>query len=572
MSVESTSPSRPTAKQWVFGFEEGSAEMRDLLGGKGANLAEMTHVLGSARVPGGFTITTEACVEYMKTGGRFPEGLEEEITQAVTRLEEDAGQQFGGGRDPLLLSVRSGAPVSMPGMLDSVLNLGLNAESVETLSEASHNPRFAWDSYRRLLQMYSDVVRGVPAERFEDELAKAREATGSTVDADLDQEALRELTERFLALFTEHTGEPFPADPREQLRGAVDAVFDSWNNDRAIAYRRLEGIPDELGTAVTVQRMVFGNRGSDSGSGVAFTRDPTTGASEPEGDFLLNAQGEDVVAGVRNTEDLADLARQMPEAHAELIDALKRLERHYRDIQDVEYTIEQGRLYILQTRNAKRPAQAAVRFASDAVGEGLLGPEEALATIDPGSLDALLHPTFDPEQTYTELTRAVPASPGGAKGAIVSRPRKPNSARRRARTSSWCANSPLPTTSRLPRGQGSADLAGRQVVARGNRGARHGRPCVCGASELEVDVEAGGVRVGGTELHAGDTIAIDGSTGVVTADDVRLIEPEVGEDFAAVLSWADEIRRLGVRANADRAEDAARARELGAEGIGLLPD
>ena len=396
MSVESTSPSRPTAKQWVFGFEEGSAEMRDLLGGKGANLAEMTHVLGSARVPGGFTITTEACVHYMKTDGRFPEGLEEEITEAVTHLEGDAGQQFGGGRDPLLLSVRSGAPVSMPGMLDTVLNLGLNAESVQTLSEASDNPRFAWDSYRRLVQMYSDVVRGVPSESFEDELAKAREATGSTVDADLDQDTLRQLTERFLALFTEHTGEQFPADPREQLRGAVEAVFRSWNNDRAIAYRRFEGIPDELGTAVTVQRMVFGNRGSDSGSGVAFTRDPTTGASEPEGDFLLNAQGEDVVAGVRNTENLADLARRMPEAHAELIDALKRLERHYRDMQDVEYTIEQGRLYILQTRDAKRPAQAAVRFASDAVGEGLLGREEALATIDPGSLDALLHPTFDP--------------------------------------------------------------------------------------------------------------------------------------------------------------------------------
>ena len=570
MSVESTSPSRPTAKQWVFGFEEGSAEMRDLLGGKGANLAEMTHVLGSARVPGGFTITTEACVHYMKTDGRFPEGLEEEITEAVTHLEGDAGQQFGGGRDPLLLSVRSGAPVSMPGMLDTVLNLGLNAESVQTLSEASDNPRFAWDSYRRLVQMYSDVVRGVPSESFEDELAKAREATGSTVDADLDQDTLRQLTERFLALFTEHTGEQFPADPREQLRGAVEAVFRSWNNDRAIAYRRFEGIPDELGTAVTVQRMVFGNRGSDSGSGVAFTRDPTTGASEPEGDFLLNAQGEDVVAGVRNTENLADLARRMPEAHAELIDALKRLERHYRDMQDVEYTIEQGRLYILQTRDAKRPAQAAVRFASDAVGEGLLGREEALATIDPGSLDALLHPTFDPEQTYAELTRAVPASPGGAKGAIVFTAEE---AEQRAEAGEDVI---------LVREFTSADDVGGFHAAKGvltSRGGKSshaaivargmGRPCVCGASELEIDVEAGVVRVGDTELHAGDTIAIDGSTGAVTADDVRLIEPKVGEDFAAVLSWADEIRRLGVRANADTAEDAARARELGAEGIGL---
>jgi pyruvate,orthophosphate dikinase len=570
MSVESTSPSRPTAKQWVFSFEEGSAEMRGLLGGKGANLAEMTHVLGSARVPGGFTITTEACVEYMKTDERFPEGLEEEIAQAVTRLEQDAGQQFGGGSNPLLLSVRSGASVSMPGMLDTVLNLGLNAESVETLSEASGNPRFAWDSFRRLVQMYSDVVRGVPAASFEDELVKAREATGSAVDADLEPDALRELTERFLALFTEHTGEPFPEDPREQLRGAVEAVFRSWNNDRAIAYRRFEGIPDELGTAVTVQRMVFGNRGADSGSGVAFTRDPTTGAPEPEGDFLLNAQGEDVVAGVRNTEDLADLARRMPEAHVELIDALKRLERHYRDMQDVEYTIERGRLYILQTRNAKRPAQAAVRFASDAVDEGLLGRDEALATVEPGSLDALLHPTFDPEQSYTELTRAVPASPGGAKGAIVFTAEE---AEKRGEAGDDVI---------LVREFTSADDVGGFHAAKGvltSRGGKSshaaivargmGRPCVCGASELEIDLDAGVVSVGGTELHAGDTIAIDGSTGVVTADDVRLIEPKVGEDFAAVLSWADEIRRLGVRANADTAEDAARARELGAEGIGL---
>jgi pyruvate, orthophosphate dikinase len=570
MSVESTSPSRPTAKQWVFGFDEGSAEMRGLLGGKGANLAEMTHVLGIARVPGGFTITTEACVEYMKTDGRFPDGLEKEIAQAVTHLEQDAGQQFGGGSDPLLLSVRSGAPVSMPGMLDTVLNLGLNAESVEALSESSDNPHFAWDSYRRLVQMYSDVVRGVPAESFEDALAAAREATGSALDADLDRDALRKLTERFLDLFSEHTGESFPGDPQDQLRGAVEAVFRSWNNDRAIAYRRFEGIPDELGTAVTVQRMVFGNRGSESGSGVAFTRDPTTGAPEPEGDFLLNAQGEDVVAGVRNTENLADLARRMPEAHAELIDALKRLERHYRDMQDVEYTIEQGRLYILQTRNAKRPAQAAVRFASDAVGEGLLGREDALATIDPGSLDALLHPTFDPEQTYSELTRAVPASPGGAKGAIVFTAEE---AEKRAEAGDDVI---------LVREFTSADDVGGFHAARGvltSRGGKSshaaivargmGRPCVCGASELEIDVEAGVVRVGGTELHAGDTIAINGSTGVVTADDVRLIEPEVGEDFSAVLGWADEIRRLGVRANGDTAEDAERARELGAEGIGL---
>jgi pyruvate, orthophosphate dikinase len=570
MSVESNSPSRATGKQWVFGFDEGSAEMRGLLGGKGANLAEMTHVLGTSRVPAGFTISTEACVEYMKTDGRFPHGLEEEIAEAVSRLERDTGQRFGGGGDPLLLSVRSGAPVSMPGMLDTVLNLGLNAESVEALSETSGNPRFAWDSYRRLVQMYADVVRGVPSMSFEEVLTEARDATESASDADLDQDALRALAERFLALFSEHTGEPFPEDPREQLRGAVEAVFRSWNNERAIAYRRLEGIPDELGTAVTVQRMVFGNRGSDSGSGVAFTRDPTTGAPEPEGDFLLNAQGEDVVAGVRNTEDLSDLARRMPEAHAQLIDALKRLERHYRDMQDVEYTIEQGRLYILQTRNAKRPAQAAVRFAFDAVAEDLLGREEALETIDPGSLDALLHPTFDPEQSYTELTRAVPASPGGAKGAIVFTAQE---AEQRADAGDDVI---------LVRPFTSADDVGGFHAAKGvltSRGGKSshaaivargmGRPCVSGASELDIDLDAGVLRVGGKELRDGEVIAIDGSTGVVTADDVRLIDPKVGEDFAAVLSWADEIRRLGVRANADTAEDATRARELGAEGIGL---
>ncbi len=381
----------------------------------------------------------------------------------------------------------------MPGMLDTVLNLGLNAGSVEALSEASGNPRFAWDSYRRLVQMYSDVVRGVPPGTFEDALAEAREETGSAVDADLDEQSLRALTERFLALFTDHTGERFPEDPREQLRGAVEAVFRSWNNERAIAYRRLEGIPDDLGTAVTVQRMVFGNRGSDSGSGVAFTRDPTTGAPEPEGDFLLNAQGEDVVAGVRNTEDLADLAERMPEAHAELIDALKRLERHYHDMQDVEYTIEQGRLYILQTRNAKRPAQAAVRFAFDAVGEGLLSREEALATIDPASLDALLHPTFDPDQSYTELTRAVPASPGGAKGAIVFTAEE-------AEQRSDAGDDVIlvrPFTSAddvagfhaakgvlTSRGGKSSHAA---IVARGM-----GRPCVCGASELDIDLDGGG--------------------------------------------------------------------------------
>jgi pyruvate,orthophosphate dikinase len=558
-----------TKGRWVYPFEEGSAEMRELLGNKGANLAEMTRVLGAEKVPGGFTVTTEACVEYMRTGG-LPAGLEEQIADAVGELERANAKGFGDPDDPLLLSVRSGAPVSMPGMLDTILNLGLSETAVQGLARRTGNGHFAWDSRRRLVQMFSEVVKGVDAMTFETALTEAREAAGVAADSDLDEAALRKLVERFLDVHASHAKEPFPEDPHEQLRLAVRAVFESWNNERAVTYRRLNGIPDDLGTAVTVQRMVFGNLGPDSGAGVAFTRDPTDGTPRADGDFLVNAQGEDVVAGVRNTEDLGGLARRMPKVHAELLESLSKLERHYRDIQDIEYTVEEGRLFILQTRSAKRHALAAVRFATDAVAEGLLDRAEALRKVDPGSLGALLHPSFDPSDDPEELTRGVPASPGAAKGRIVLSAGE-------AETRAAAGEDVI-----LVRPFTSADDVGGFHAARGILTAQGGksshaaivargmgRPCVCGATALEIDPDGKALRIGDRVLHPGEVIAIDGSTGVVTADDVRLVPPQVGEAFGEVLAWSDELRRLGVRANADTGEDAARARELGAEGIGL---
>ena len=552
--------------RWIYPFADGSAEMRELLGNKGANLAEMTRVLGTERVPGGFTITTAACVEYMRTGD-FPDGLEAEIAAAVEALERQEGRGFGDPADPLLLSVRSGAPVSMPGMLDTILNLGLTDDAVAGLARRG-DERFARDSRRRLLQLFGEVVRGVPAQLFEDSLTELRHRAGAATNGELGAAALRELADRFAAAYRSATGEDFPEDPRTELLLAVRAVFDSWGNERAATYRHLNGIPDDLGTAVTVQRMVFGNLGESSGAGVAFSRDPTDGDPRPDGDFLLNAQGEDVVAGVRNTETLDGLAARMPAVHAELIEALERLERHYGDIQDVEYTVEDGRLFILQTRSAKRHALAAVRFAVDAVDEGMLDREDALRTIDPGGVGALLHRSFAPDARFTQLTRGVGASPGAAKGGIVF---SPESAERQAADGEDVI---------LVRPFTSADDVGGFHAARGILTAQGGksshaaivargmgRPCVCGASELHFEGDA--VLIGEVSLRAGDRIAIDGSTGTVTADDVPLVEPKVGEAFATVLGWSDEFRRLGVRANADTGHDAERARELGAEGIGL---
>src|SRR3954471_22610702 len=534
------------ATKWVYEFSEGSRDMRELLGGKGANVAEMTRVLGPERVPAGFTITTEACVEYMRRERRPPEDLAGQVSEALGRLEGAAGKKLGDPEDPLLVSVRSGARESMPGMLDTVLNLGLNDDSVQGLARATGNERFAWDSYRRFVQMFGNVVRGIPGERFETAIKQAKDARGVHLDTELDVAALRELTEQFKGLYE------FPTGPREQLDQAIRAVFDSWMGERAVQYRRINRIPEDWGTAVNVQQMVFGNKGDTSGSGVAFSRDEVTGAPEPSGDFLPNAQGEDVVSGVRTPRDIAELRDTLPEAHADLMDILRQLERHYRDMQDTEFTVEEGRLYMLQTRNAKRPAQAAVRFAVDAVSEELLSREEALATIEADRLDALLHPTFAHDADFNVLAKGVSASPGAAKGAIVFTADDAVAAAGDDRdvilvrpfteaddVSGFQAAKGIVTSE-----GGKASHAA--LVARGM-----GKPCVSGASALDIDLSAKTVRVDGTELSEGDLIAIDGSAGVVTAEDVPLEEAKVSEEFQKVLEWADEIRQLGVRANAD---------------------
>jgi pyruvate, orthophosphate dikinase len=556
--------------RWVVPFDQGGRDMRELLGGKGANVAEMTRVLGPERVPTGFTITTEACVRYMNEGRREPDGLAEEVADALRALEGRAGKRLGDAGDPLLVSVRSGARESMPGMMDTVLNLGLNDSSVDGLAARTENPRFAWDAYRRFVQMFGNVCRGIPGERLEAAIAARKDAAGVTDDVELAEDDLRALVDEFKAIFTAETGEEFPQDPGEQLRQAIRAVFDSWLGKRAATYRRINHIPDDWGTACNVQQMVFGNKGDTSCSGVAFSRDEVTGAPEPSGDFLVNAQGEDVVSGVRTPRDLAQMADALPEAHAELMRILRTLEAHYKDMQDTEFTVEEGALYMLQTRNAKRPAQAAVRFAVDAVAEGLLTRAQALGTIDAASLDALLHPTFAPDAEYDVLATGVAASPGAAKGQIVFTPDDAVDWAQRGRnvilvrpfTEADDVHGFFSAQGILTAEGGKASHAA--LVARGM-----GKPCVAGARALKIDLEARTLRAGDTELREGDVIAIDGSTGQVTADDVPLSEPEVDPNFDTVLSWADEVRRLGVRANADTPEDARRAREFGAEGIGL---
>ena len=396
--------------RWIRKFSEGSRDDREILGGKGAGVAEMTRVLGAGRVPAGFTITTEACVAYMEAKGELPGGLAGEVDEALAALEMEIGKKLGDPRDPLLVSVRSGARVSMPGMLDTVLNLGLNDESVDGLAERTGSERFARDSYRRFIQMFGNVVRGIPGSSFEEGIAETKRRVGVEADTDLGAAELAELISTFKDIYADATGESFPQEPREQLAQAISAVFDSWEGDRAIAYRRINGIPDDWGTAVNVQRMVFGNQGDTSGSGVAFSRDERTGEAEPSGDFLANAQGEDVVAGTRDPQDLEWLAERMPEAHGQLMEVLRKLEGHYKDMQDVEFTIEDGELFLLQTRTAKRPAQAAVRFAVDAASEGLLSRDEALMTIDADTLENLLHPIFDPDASFEVLTQGIGAS------------------------------------------------------------------------------------------------------------------------------------------------------------------
>jgi pyruvate,orthophosphate dikinase len=550
--------------KWVYDFAEGSREMRDLLGGKGAGIAEMTRILGPDIVPAGFTITTEACVAYMRGGQTIPEGLDDQVAAALGALEARAGKRLGDADDPLLVSVRSGARVSMPGMMDTVLNLGLNDESTAGLAARTEDERFAWDCYRRLVQMFGNVVRGVPGDRFEDEIARVKRERGVTLDTELDAAALRELTDTFKTYFD------FPTDPREQLAQAIRAVFDSWMGERAVQYRRINRLPDDWGTAVNVQQMVYGNKGETSCSGVAFSRDEVTGGPTPSGDFLVNAQGEDVVSGVRTPRDLNELRDWSAEAADQLNGILRKLEAHYKDIQDTEFTVEEGRLFMLQTRAAKRPAQAAVRFAVDAFEERMLSKAEAIATIDAGALDALLHPSFDTTARYTVLAHGVAASPGAAKGTIVFT--AADAVEQAADGKAVVLVRPFTEADDVAGFHAAVGILTSEggkashaaLVARGM-----GRPAVTGAAALDIDLKLGEVRIGDLVMHAGEFIAIDGTNGVITTDDVPLVEAHVDARFETVLRWCDELRQIGVRANADTPEDAARAHRFGAEGIGL---
>jgi pyruvate, orthophosphate dikinase len=554
--------------RYVFDFDEDSGGGRELLGGKGIGLAEMTQL--GIPVPAGFTVTTDACRAYMAAGGASPEGLDEEIAKHVAALEERTGKRFGDPRDPLLVSVRSGAAVSMPGMMDTILNLGLNDTAVEGLASSTGNPRFAYDSYRRLIQMYGEVVDGVDGHRFEQALTDLKESRGVAQDVDLSADDLRELVETFKGIYEDATGSSFPQDPADQLRRAYRAVFDSWDSPRAQVYRRTYDIADDLGTAVNVVQMVFGNRGESSGTGVCFTRDPSTGERVLYGEFLANAQGEDVVAGIRTPEPIARMQEPLPEAYEQLIDTLDRLEAHYRDLQDVEFTVEEGRLYLLQTRTGKRTAAAALRAAAEMVDEGLISRDEAVARIDPAQLDQLLHPMIDPTAEIEVIARGLNASPGAASGAIVL---DADSAEERGKAGESVILVRWETTPDDIHGliQAAGILTAHggmtshaAVVARGM-----GKPCVAGCEELSIDYAAGTITIGEVALKAGDTLTIDGGTGQVIAGSVPLVPPAIDENFGTILSWADDFRRLKVRANADTPEDAAKAREFGAEGIGL---
>ncbi|RIK16786.1 MAG: pyruvate, phosphate dikinase [Acidobacteria bacterium] len=553
---------------YLYDMSEGDATMRALLGGKGANLAEMKRL--GIPVPDGFTVSTEACVASMEAGGEWPEHLWEDVLAALERLEERTGRTLGGADKPLLVSVRSGAVVSMPGMMDTILNLGIGDDTVEALAAESGNPRFAWDSYRRFLQMYGEVVEGVAPHVYEDELTALKARRGVEQDTDLSAEDLQELVATYKDVSRRELGRDLPSDPREQLRGAVDAVFRSWDTPRARVYRKANDIPDDLGTAVNVMQMVFGNLGDTSATGVCFTRNPSTGAHELYGEFLLNAQGEDVVAGIRTPRELSEMEQVLPEAYAQLLQTMKDLEAHYKDMQDIEFTVEDGKLYLLQTRNGKRTAAAALRVARDMVEEGVVTREEALSRIAPSQLDQLLHPAIDPDHGKEPLTRGLPASPGAAVGAVVF---DADTAAERGRAGEPVVLVRYETTPDDIHGvigaQGVLTAHGGMtshaaVVARGM-----GKPCVAGAQGIRINTAERTLTVGGTVFAEGDVITLDGSTGDVYGEALELVPPQINEDFSAIVGWSDEIRRLGVRANADTAEDAARARELGAEGIGL---
>ena len=558
------------SKKYCYLFTEGNAKMRELLGGKGANLAEMTNI--GLPVPQGFTITTEACTQYYEDGRQINDEIMAEIMEYIEKMEKITGKKFGDHENPLLVSVRSGARASMPGMMDTILNLGLNEDVVAVIAAKSNNPRWAWDCYRRFIQMYSDVVMEVGKKYFEQLIDAMKEKKGVTQDVELDANDLKELAMQFKAEYKAKIGEDFPTDPKEQLIGAIKAVFRSWDNPRANVYRRDNDIPYSWGTAVNVQSMAFGNMGDDCGTGVAFTRDPATGAKKLMGEFLTNAQGEDVVAGVRTPMPIAEMAEKFPEAYDEFVKVCGILEDHYRDMQDMEFTVEHGKLYMLQCRNGKRTAPAALKIACDLVDEGMISEQQAVAMIDPRNLDTLLHPQFDPKalKATTPVGKALPASPGAACGKIVYTAED---------AKEWAARGEKVVLVRLETSpediegmkaaQGILTVRGGMTshaagVARGM-----GKCCVSGCGAINMDEANKQFTLAGKTYHEGDWLSLDGSTGNIYDGAMPTVDASVGGDFGRIMSWADKYRRLKVRTNADTPHDAAKARELGAEGIGL---
>jgi len=555
-------------RKYVYTFSEGRADMKGLLGGKGANLAEMTNI--GLPVPPGFTITTEACKEFYIAGRKFPAGMEEEVEEKVAWLEQTLGKKFGDPNGPLLVSVRSGAVISMPGMMDTVLNLGLNDQTVIGLAAGSGNPRWAYDCYRRFIQMFGNVVLGIEHHKFEAVLEEQKYKRNVQYDNQLTAEDWQEVIEKYKFIVRKETGQDFPQDPKEQLYKAIYAVFNSWENDRAIVYRRIHKIPDDLGTAVNVQAMVFGNMGDDCGTGVAFTRNPSTGEKVLYGEFLTNAQGEDVVAGIRTPRPIDRLQEEMPDVYQQFVRICTLLENHYKDMQDIEFTIERNKLWMLQTRNGKRTAQAAIRIAVEMVEEGIITKETAITRVDPAQLDQLLHRRIDPNAKLNVIAKGLPASPGSASGAVVFNADLAESLSQQGKKVILVGTETTPDDIHgMVAAQGILTSRGGMtshaaVVARGM-----GKPCVCGCEAIKIDYENKQFFVGDIVVKDGDVISIDGSTGQVMLGEVPMIEPELSPEFQKLLQWADEIRTLGVRANADTPEDAAKAREFGAEGIGL---
>ncbi len=558
------------SKKYVYLFSEGDSSMKNLLGGKGVNLCEMTKI--GVPVPQGFIVSTEACNQYYEDGKVLTSDIEKEIYETMTKLEAITGKEFGGKTNPLLVSVRSGARVSMPGMMDTILNLGLNDEVVEVIAKATNNERFAYDSYRRFIQMFSDVVMGIEKKSFESLMDEMKEKKGVKLDTELDANDLKELVKQFKDHYKKEKGEEFPSDPKKQLIEAVVAVFRSWNNPRAIVYRRMNDYPSSWGTAVNVQEMVFGNKGEESGTGVAFSRNPSTGENKIFAEYLMNAQGEDVVAGIRTPEPIETLEEKNPAIYKEFIDIVNKLEKHYKDMQDMEFTIEEGKLYFLQTRNGKRTAQAALKIAVDLVEEKLINKEEAILKVEPKQLDTLLHPTFDPNviKKSTPITKGLPASPGAATGKIAFTAEE---AKERAAKGEQVVLVRLETSPEDIEGmvaaQGVLTVRGGMtshaaVVARGM-----GTCCVAGCGEIKIDEEAKVLEVNGKKYTSNDFISIDGSTGNVYGEQIETVEPEISGYFETFMTWADEIRKLRVRTNADTPKDAKQAMKFGAEGIGL---